>query len=348
MRGVEEDSSRKGFFAGGILIHLKLLFVAASWGLAWAAGREVALSLPESVAAWYRYAMTIPLFFIWLLFTRGKGHELVESTEGDSTAATASQTSKAENVRPVMWKPGEEMFYRIAWVAFFSTFLYQLLFMHGMSRTAASDASVLITFNPAFTALLAIPLLGRRVTAKLFLGLIIGLAGVALVTGWSPNTDIPSSLRILGDFLIMCAAASWAVSTILIKRILEDEEIEDKPTPLAIVAWASLFGWLLLTPLAVFDLMVWGSAAIPNMKDILWLVYLAAISTVLAYAWFAEGVDKIGATAAATYVYLVPFFGILSGVLLLGEAVGLALFAGLALILVGVKIAQESSNESES
>jgi drug/metabolite transporter (DMT)-like permease len=98
--------------------------------------------------------------------------------------------------------------------------------------------------------------------------------------------------------------------------------------------------------MAAFDLTTYGSAAIPDFKGILWLVYLAAISTVLAYAWFADAVDEIGATAAATYVYLVPFFGILSGVILLNESVGWSLFAGLGLILLGVKVAQQSSNEA--
>ena len=59
-------SSANSFFDGWILIHLKLLLVAASWGLAWVAGREIATSLPEAIAAWYRYAITVPLLFICL------------------------------------------------------------------------------------------------------------------------------------------------------------------------------------------------------------------------------------------------------------------------------------------
>nr|AIF02286.1 hypothetical protein [uncultured marine group II/III euryarchaeote KM3_156_A06] len=66
----------------------------------------------------------------------------------------------------------------------------------------------------------------------------------------------------------------------------------------------------------------------------------------MAYAWFADGVDKIGATASATYVYLVPFFGILSGVLLLDESIGLSFVIGFVLILIGVKLSQQSSNEA--
>ena len=318
------EQPASGFFDGGFIIHAKLLIVAASWGLAWAAGRELALALPEAIVAWYRYAMTIPLFFIWLYF----------------------KERNSRSAKSAIYIPRGEIFWKIAWVSLFSTFLYQLLFMHGMARTAAGDASILITFNPAFTALLAIPLLNRKLSRNLVFGLIVGLAGVGIVTGWSPNTDIPMNQRLVGDFLIMCAAACWAVSTNLMKQILESDEIEDKPSPLAIVAWSSFFGWLLLTPLAAFDLITFGSGAIPDTVGWIWIFYLAAISTVLAYAWFADGVDKIGATASATYVYLVPFFGILSGVLLLDESIGLSFAIGFVLILIGVKLSQQSSNEA--
>ena len=322
----EGASAAKSFFDGGIILHTKLLFVAASWGLAWVAGRELATSLPEAIAAWYRYAITVPLFFIWLYFS--------ERVERDGKTS--------------IFIPRGEMIWKIIWVGFFSTFLYQLLFMHGMARTAAGDASVIITFNPLFTALLAVPLLNRRISARLFIGLLVGLFGVVVVTGWSPNNNIPFNVRLVGDLLIMCAAASWAVSTNLIKKILDDENSDvEGPSALAIVAWSSLMGWVLLTPLASFDFIAYGSDSIPNNSGWLWIFYLAVASTVISYVWFAEGIEKIGATATATYVYLVPFFGILSGIIILGESVSWLLFAGLLLILFGVKISLQASNEHE-
>ncbi|HJL59815.1 MAG TPA: DMT family transporter, partial [Candidatus Thalassarchaeaceae archaeon] len=113
------------------------------------------------------------------------------------------------------------------------------------------------------------------------------------------------------------------------------------------VAWSSLMGWVLLTPLASFDFIAYGSDSIPNNSGWLWIFYLAVASTVISYVWFAEGIEKIGATATATYVYLVPFFGILSGIIILGESVSWSLFAGLLLILFGVKISLQASNEHE-
>jgi drug/metabolite transporter (DMT)-like permease len=315
-------------FAGGWLVHTKLLLVVAIWGLGWTAGREVATGMPEAFAAWLRYAMAVPLFFIWIIWK-----------EGDLS-------QKATGKR--LFVPQGEDFKDIAIMAVFATVLYQLFFMYGMARTAAGDASVIITFNPGFTSLIAILLIGRRMTSRLAIGLLLGLAGVAIVTGWSPNTDIPADQRILGDILIMFAAASWALSTNIMKRILERNPSESRlaVTPLSIIVWTSFLGWLMLTPFALYDLWMVGSEAMPNKTEFLWLAYLAVFSTMFSYVWFADGVDKIGPTAAATYVYLVPFFGILSGWLLLSESIGWSLAVGLGLILVGVQMAQSESNEA--
>jgi drug/metabolite transporter (DMT)-like permease len=340
------STERRG--RGNLLIHAKLLFVAAAWGGAWTASREVALALPEAFAAWLRYAIVIPLLFAWLIWKEG-GAAPKDSQGGSETPVET--TGKGERYLGVGRKrlqiPDRGTLRDLALMGLFATTLYQLLYMHGMERTAAGDASVIITFNPAFTALLAIPFLGRRMTRKLAVGLLLGLAGVAIVTGWSPNNDIPFNDRLTGDILIMCAAGVWAASTNLMKRILEREDAPGRyhPTPLAIMAWAALLGWLMLTPFALWDLYTHANAAFPDTAGWLWIAYLAVISTVLAYVWFAQGVDEIGATGAATYVYLVPVFGILSGWLILDESLGFSLLVGLGLVLAGVRLAQQESIE---
>ena len=73
------------------------------------------------------------------------------------------------------------------------------------------------------------------------------------------------------------------------------------------------------------------------------IVFLALLSTVLAYVWFAEGVKHIGPSRTSTYVYLVPIFGILSGHVLLGEHLGWSLVLALVLILGGVSLAQRAT-----
>ena len=80
--------------------------------------------------------------------------------------------------------------------------------MYGMQYTAAGDASLMITFNPLFTAILAIFFLGEKMTYRLAIGLALGLTGVGILFYYSPNVDISFKSRAIGDILIAGAAFS--------------------------------------------------------------------------------------------------------------------------------------------
>ena len=99
---------------------------------------------------------------------------------------------------------------------------------------------------------------------------------------------------------------------------------------------------MLVTHLAVWESWQLG---IPEPTLTYWyaIIYLAAISTVLAYYWFAIGVEKLGATAASSYIFLMPVFGVLGGVILLDENIGWTLLLGFILIVIGVRVVQRES-----
>ena len=63
--------------------------------------------------------------------------------------------------------PNRDQWKIIFMMGFLSTFLYQAFFMYGMRYTAAGDASLMITFNPLFTTLLAIPFLGENFNKRI-------------------------------------------------------------------------------------------------------------------------------------------------------------------------------------
>ena len=106
-----------------ILTHFKLFLVAMIWGLGWPAGRVVANDILPFAASWIRYVIAVLLFLILLYFSK----QWVIPTRTE-------------------WK-------RLALIGFFSTCVYQAFFMYGMQYTAAGDASLMITFNPLFTAI---------------------------------------------------------------------------------------------------------------------------------------------------------------------------------------------------
>ena len=299
-------------------VHGLMILVVFSWGMAWAVGRILALGLPPMTGAWLRYVLTMVLFYLWFVGRALKGNE-------------------------VNWLPtGRQTWRTLTLIAITGVLGYQIFFMNGMRLTAAGDASLIITFNPIFTVLLAAPMLGQQISRKMFVGLFCGFIGVAVVTGWSPNTDIPFEDRILGDLMILLASLNWAMTTNNTKRMMEQRNGEQKATTLEIVVWYSLIGTVLLTPLAAWETWQYGIPE-PTLTDWYAIIYLAAISTVLAYYWFAIGVEKLGATAASSYIFLMPVFGVLGGVILLEENIGWTLLLGFILIVIGVRVVQRES-----
>ena len=301
-----------------VAIHVKLIIVAAIWGFGWPAGRVVATELPPIGSAWVRYVMVVIMFLAYLKWSN-------------------------------QWiLPSKTQWKHVAWIGLFSTFVYQSMFMYGMRYTAAGDASLMITFNPLFTAFLAVLFLGERMSWRLFGGLVLAFAGVAVLFLASPNTDIPEMERWIGNAFIAGAAFAWAASTIIMKRVMTDipEDAEAPLSPLHLTVWSSVIGLLILTPWAGIEALE-ANWTMPSVEAWAGILFLAVFSTVMAYVWFAEGIRVIGAGPSAFYIYLVPPFGILGGWLLLNEQLGTSLVVAFALIVGGVLLAQSKQKTAE-
>lgn len=298
-----------------LLVHMKLIFVVIVWGFGWPAGRVIAQDIAPFAASWIRYVVAVALFVIYLRFSS----QWMIPTRGE-------------------WK-------RIAWIGFFATCLYQAFFMVGMKYTAAGDASLMITFNPFFTAVLAIFFLNEAMNWRLGVGIALGLAGVTVLFLYSPNVDIPFFERALGDALIAGAAFAWACNSIQMK-IAMTEPAEDSDrclSPLQLTVWSSVIGLVMLTPIAAVETAVMGIPE-PSFDGWVAILFLAIFSTVVSYVWFADGILTIGAGKSALYVYLVPIFGIYSGYLLLDEKLGASLLVAFVLIVGGVALAQSKQH----
>ena len=296
------------------LTHVKLLLVAAIWGVSWVAGRVIALAVPPITAAWIRYVIAVACFLIFLKVTD-------------------------------RWQlPSREQWKIVALIGLFSTCIYQALFMYGMQYTAAGDASLMITFNPIFTALIAIPFLGEKMNLRLASGLILALIGVFILFFYSPNIDIAFADRLKGNFLIAAAALAWAFSSILMKKSMT--AAQDPLSPLHLTVWASVMGLLMLTPWAGYEILTIGIA---NPSQNIWIaiVFLALLSTVLSYVWFADGIKTLGAGKTALYVYLVPPFGIISAWILIDEKIGWSFLLSFLLIVIGVALAQSEKRDEQ-
>ena len=188
----------------------------------------------------------------------------------------------------------------------------------------ASLAAVLNAMAPLCGAIVGAVWLGHRITHLAKAGLVLGVAGVALVVGLSPvSIDLPFVLAVLA-----CLAAAFAYG---IGANLVRERFAREP-PLALAIGQQLAAAVVLVPL----LPVVPLRSTPDAVDIACLLALALASTGVAYLLYFRLLAELGATGGMTVIFVVPVFGVLWGALFLDETIHLATIVGGAVILVSV------------
>jgi drug/metabolite transporter (DMT)-like permease len=166
---------------------------------------------------------------------------------------------------------------------------------------SASLAAVLNATSPLFGAVIAFFWIRDPLTPRKLAGLFLGIAGVAILAGWSPITlDAVVVISIVASLL---GAASYGLASVYTKA-----RVHNAPA-LGMAVGSQLAASLLLTPFVPFT---WP-AATPSSTVILCTLALALGSTALAYVLFFRLVVDVGPTKALTVTFLVPIFGVIWG-----------------------------------
>ncbi|MFL2941045.1 MAG: DMT family transporter [Candidatus Poseidoniales archaeon] len=295
-------------------IYILMFLVAFFWGLAWPVGRILATDLidyPYSVM-FFRYLFAVPVLFGWLWFKEG-------------------------NIIPL-----KRDYNYLLLLAFTSVFLYQFGYMFGMQKTAASDASLIIGFNPVSVSLLSVLILSHNVTRNGMIGILLSFTGVVLIFLASPNVSIDFSDRLVGNAYIMFGAFAYAIYVVAMRRYVL--VISENPlSSLATISWTSLIGCLMFIPFVINE-SPWNR--VWEIDEWALIAYLGILSTALCYVFFAMGIETIGANKAASFINVVPIFGILSSWVWIGEELGLVQIVSFMLIFYGVKLVNQQPSES--
>jgi O-acetylserine/cysteine efflux transporter len=221
-------------------------------------------------------------------------------------------------------KPGD--FVKFAILGMFQTAILFGVAFSALQYIPAGMSSILLNTNPFFVALFAHFLVsGERLSRQKMFGLLIGFSGVlALVLGGAGVGETP-----LGwVMLMMVAAVAWAFSSILVKLFKFQDMV-------SATAWQSLFGSL---PLMALGLIFEQKPINFTSSFVLWTLYLALIAS--SFAWWAWNrlLQRYSASRISVFLFLVPVCGVLSGVIVLGERIGLNLLIGGALVATGIII----------
>ncbi len=198
--------------------------------------------------------------------------------------------------------------------------------------TTSADLALMMGAAPICTILISRALnLGEVWNARAALGLLLGLAGVAISIGSPVAADLYPNAG-WGRALGLLSAIGYAAGA-LMSRFASREIGPTMAATASMSASAALLGLLWLGVDGIPK--VSGFAEIPA-ESIEALIALGCINTALAYLVYFRLAILAGATFAALNNYIVPFIGLWLGASLLAEPVALASWLGLAFVIAGV------------
>ncbi|MFD1776860.1 DMT family transporter [Paenibacillus rhizophilus] len=191
---------------------------------------------------------------------------------------------------------------------------------------SASLAAILNATTPIFAVLAAWGTGGERPGLTRAAGLILGLGGVGILVGWSPE---PLDKTMLYSVLFSLGAAlAYGFGGLYAARVGKGVP------PLTLAIGQQLGAAVLLLPLAA----VFPPPERPTMAAVLSVLGLSLICTAFAYLLYFRLIASVGAVKTVSVTFLVPVFGLLWGVIFLHESVYLNTVAGLAIILLSITL----------
>jgi drug/metabolite transporter (DMT)-like permease len=206
--------------------------------------------------------------------------------------------------------------------------------IEGFARVAAGLGAVISMVEPIMIALLAWLVLRERPGPRFWIGIVVSLAGAAVLFWPDITARAADPVDPLGVLFLIGASASFAAYTIAAKPLLK------RYTSFTVTAWPLLIEAgpiILLASRPLTELVtqtgLWTWAEI---------LYLALFNTVIGGFLWIYGARHLPGAIVGSFLYLMPVIAVAAGYLILDEAITPFLIVGGAIMLVGVALAQFS------
>ncbi|NPV59091.1 MAG: DMT family transporter [Actinobacteria bacterium] len=286
--------------SGRLRYHLYLFLVCWIWGLAFIAMKVLLDELGFLSLNIARFLLTV-LFLAPAVLVAGKK-------------------------RPSL-SPGEWILVIAAGIA--AVYGYHLAVTYGETMVPAGTAGLIANVTPVFAALLSRFMLHESLGPWKAAGTVMALGGVAVVTVLGAGEELGMG-RVQGILFVLLSAFAWALYTVLLKPLT------DAHGAFFVTSYAIFAGTLALLPLGPFARDLPSGIASLSASGWGWLLFLSLGCTLLGYLLYSKGLEGLGASQAAFYIYLVAPIALFWGWALLGERVNAALLLGTAMILAGL------------
>ena len=278
------------------MIYLKLVLVAIMWAGTFIATKMASHVFGSFTGASFRYLVALLFMVPMMLFQN-----------------------------PEAFKVTRKQFIQLTLLGLTGIFAYSFFFFTGLRMVKASHGALIVAINPVLVMLISSLIGKERIAGVRILGLLVSLAGTAIVIARGDITDL-FTMFTWGDALMLGCPISWAFYTYFAKDALKFA------TPLQASTWAILMGMVFILFFVPFE-------PFPVYVDwTVWLaiIYLGICGSVLGFVWYYEGIKAIGPVKTSAFNNLIPIFAMLLSVVLLGETIHGYMIYGSAMVISGV------------
>lgn len=188
---------------------------------------------------------------------------------------------------------------------------FQLLLIEGIHRTSATISAILLATAPLLTAGWLTATRQERLTTRQWLGLLVGIVGVAMVVG-GDGLDLRTT-TVVGNLIALGAAAAWASYGLAIDPLVR------RVGPVRATTGSVTIAALLLMPIGLPGAVSvdWAHLAPTSWAG---LLYGAVLGLVLATALWVRSVERWGTQPTMNYGYVEPVAAVVIAALALGES----------------------------
>lgn len=220
-------------------------------------------------------------------------------------------------------------------VATFNTLVYT-----GLQFTTAINAFLIQSTMPVVIVILSYLFFRDRLTALQSFGVLLSLGGAAAIITQGELAKLMALSLNPGDLLIFIAVFCYAGYSAFLRQ---------RPAmhPLSFLAITFILGTLMLLPFYIWE-NVAGRVMSLDTITLLSVAYVAVFPSILAYLFYNRGVELVGANRAGLFIHLMPAFGSLMAVGLLGEMFYWYHGLGILLILAGIWLANRKKQQTQA
>ncbi|OYD24994.1 EamA family transporter [Oceanimonas baumannii] len=217
---------------------------------------------------------------------------------------------------------------KLAVLAALGMVLNQSLAYFAAATTSATNMALITSLVPVISLLLAVPLLGARLSKLALLGAFISFGGLLFMLGKGNLSGLATSV-VPGDLLLLLAAVVYALYGLLLKR-----------WSLQLPTWDLLYMQILIAVVLLSPLLLIASDISISQASLPLIAYAGICASILApWAWI-RAIALLGTERTAIFMNLMPVFTAVLASTLLDEQLGVPHYVGGALVLTGVSLVQ--------